>query len=316
MADSPLGHDGEMFYVIARDPLGRHGTPNLFLQLPDPAPQYRYRRILYPLLAGGGGTFSPRATLISLIVWQLIGAGMMMAATADLGFQWKAGWWALPAVLFNFGMWLSGILLTSDNLALGLALCGVAFWERKLMATGLLALALAALARETLILVPLALAVAAWTEGRRKSALVIAAVASAPLGMWELWLRATMVSGISGAHNLSIPGRGLYELIQAWATNAQWVTPNDHVTGGLAMGLLAGAVVLGGISRRRFLSVANFTWAALGFMLSLSVWAGPSNALRVLAPLWVFSMLTLGEILSCRSGQPAPQNAHRIAAAA
>jgi hypothetical protein len=301
IADSPLGHDGEMFYVIARDPLGRYGTPKLFLQLPDPAPQYRYRRILYPLLAGGGGTFGPRATFFGLIAWQLIGAGMLMAATADLGFLWKAGWWVLPAVLFNLGMWFSGILLTSDNLALGLAVCGVALWERKQTATSLVALALSALARETLILVPLALALATWIDGHRKTAVAIAAAATVPLGLWELWLRTNMVAGISGVHNISVPGRGLYELMQAWATGAEWVSRTDHITGGLGIGLIVSACVLGSVSQRRFLRVANFSWAALGLMLSFAVWAGPTNALRVLAPLWVFSVLTLGELLAARS---------------
>ena len=51
-ATDELGHGGQMCSVIARDPWDRRGTSELIRHID---PQYRYRRIVYPLLSGGFG---------------------------------------------------------------------------------------------------------------------------------------------------------------------------------------------------------------------------------------------------------------------
>src|SRR5690242_11704708 len=48
-----LGHDGQVNYLIARNPFYRHDSRAIVNEYD--APPYRYRRILYPLLAGGFG---------------------------------------------------------------------------------------------------------------------------------------------------------------------------------------------------------------------------------------------------------------------
>ncbi len=113
----PSGHDGQFSFVIAIDPFNRQGTAALF----DDAP-YRYRRILYPLLAGGAGLLPGKVTLVGLILLAVLGMGLATASTAALAGRLDISRWVVAAVLANPGVWLGVQLLTSDPLALGLAL--------------------------------------------------------------------------------------------------------------------------------------------------------------------------------------------------
>ena len=135
-----LGHDGQYSYLIARDPLGLDGLPDL---ADDGA--YRYRRALYGWLAGGFGLFPPQAALFGLAAWTIIGFGAATAATADVASLLGARWWAVLGVLGNLGLWLSVQLATADALAMALAMLAVSLALRK--RTGWAVLALAASAR-------------------------------------------------------------------------------------------------------------------------------------------------------------------------
>jgi len=70
-----LGHDGQINYLIARDPFCRHETQVILSEFDNPP--YRYRRILYPLLAGWFGLLGPRAALAGLLFWLILGAGRL-----------------------------------------------------------------------------------------------------------------------------------------------------------------------------------------------------------------------------------------------
>ena len=147
------GHDGQFSYLIALDPLGRGPAPDLF----DHG-AYRYRRILLPALGGGFGLLGGEGALAGLAVWTMMGMGLATAAIADLGEALGARPWVVAGVLANPGVWLSVQLLTPDVLALGLALSGVALWHRGLRMWGIMALALAALAKDQYLLVAVGLA--------------------------------------------------------------------------------------------------------------------------------------------------------------
>jgi hypothetical protein len=153
-----VGHDGQFNYLIARDPFGRGSTPAALSTFDSNGPRYRYRRILLPLIAGGVGQFSGAWTLTALIALTALGIGLATVATADLAFQWNVTSGAAFAAMLNGGAFIASGLLTSEPFALGLSLIGVALFLRQRHTFGAVALAAAALTKETYALVPLALA--------------------------------------------------------------------------------------------------------------------------------------------------------------
>src|SRR5215207_292603 len=51
MLPDRTGHDGQIYYLIARDPFARGATVSTLSTFDTNPPRYRYRRILFPLLA-------------------------------------------------------------------------------------------------------------------------------------------------------------------------------------------------------------------------------------------------------------------------
>src|SRR3954454_13861681 len=80
----PVGHDGQMFYAVARDPLGHNGTPAAIGAFDANGPRYRYRSILFPGLAGGFGLLSGRETLLAMMGLIVLSFGVSAPAVADL----------------------------------------------------------------------------------------------------------------------------------------------------------------------------------------------------------------------------------------
>jgi hypothetical protein len=81
-----IGHDGQLYYLIARDPFASGGTVAALASFDVNPPRYRYRRILFPLVAGGLGRFSPRTTLFGMIILAIVGMSLTALATADIAF--------------------------------------------------------------------------------------------------------------------------------------------------------------------------------------------------------------------------------------
>ena len=77
------GHDGQYFYLIARDPWAVNGYADL---ADDGA--YRFRRPLYGWLAGGFGLFPPQAALIGLVVWSISVSGWLLLPRPTLRHCW------------------------------------------------------------------------------------------------------------------------------------------------------------------------------------------------------------------------------------
>ena len=125
---TPTGHDGQLYYLIARDPFGRGPTVDALIQFDTP--RYRYRRILFPLLAGGFGQFSPRTTLLGMITCTILGMALTAIGIADLAFMLRIRGESVLLATFNLGAIVSVMLLTVDVMALGLSLIGVALLVR------------------------------------------------------------------------------------------------------------------------------------------------------------------------------------------
>ena len=291
------GHDGQFSYLIAVDPLGRGPAPELF----DHG-AYRYRRILLPALAGGFGLWDGEAALTGLVVWSAIGMGLATAAVADLGASLTARSWVVAGVLANPGVWLSVQLLTPDALALGLALSGVALWRRGIKVGGLIALALAALAKDQYVLVAAGLAGWEWFREHRREAVVLGVGAAAPLLIWSLWLTATMGEGLTPRGNFSFPLAGIVDAARGWADT----TGKDLTFSLVAVGSLLLAALAPFFVRSRLLRWLTWPWVVLALASSGWVWNLGNNSMRVFAPLLTLAVLAIATLVGSHHQDRSP----------
>lgn len=291
----PIGHDGQIFYLIARDPAGIRGVPEhlpLFCQ-----PQYRYRRILYPLLAGGGGSFSGPMTLLGMIAWTAIGSGLATVATADICHSLQLRRWTVILAACNPGVLFSSLLLTSDVLALGLALSGVALMLRGKERMAVAAFALAVLSKETFLIFPIAFSMLALKDRRFVRSGMTLFGSALPFLLWSVWLALRMMPGNQSLHHITFPGYGILESGSFWFTDSGLP---DGLTGVFGVGMLLLSLGLVALDRRssQVIRWNLLLWSLLGSVLSLAVWGVPLNAVRVLSPLWFWLSLAVSSAMS------------------
>jgi hypothetical protein len=285
------GHDGQSSFLIAVDPFNRDATGAL---LDDAA--YRYRRILYPLLAGGAGLLPARAALIGLILLAAIGMGLATAAMVGIAERLDVSRWVVLGILANPGIWMSVRLLTSDALALGLALTGLLLWWDRRTVWATAAFALAALAKDQYLLVALSAAGWTWFRGTRRQTVGVAVGAIAPLALWVVWLTRTMGNAATVKGNFAL--FGFLDAYRVWPTTP---TSDQLLIGFVLIGVVAGIVVpLGGSPLLRWLT---WPWVALALITSGWVWNLGNNAARVFAPLWIFVALGLGVLARRHASQ-------------
>jgi hypothetical protein len=292
----PIGHDGQLYYLIARDPLGREGTPDAVAQFDPNGARYRYRRILFPLLAGGFGQFNGRATLAAMILFLAMAMGLATIAIADLSFHLKVRPGAVLWSMLNAGALVSLLLLTADTLALALALIGISLTLRAQTRWAVVAFALAALTKEVYLLVPWSLAAHAWTERRRTDAATLAILPVLPLGAWSGWLLMSLPSPAVPAANIGVPFVGLLQAVLVWVRSER--NPVEIVLAVFATITFAGSLVMLAIGRVSVLRWVVAPWVVLACFSTLKVWGKPNNAARVFAILWPLVVLLISERLA------------------
>lgn len=267
-----LGHDGYWFYLSAADPFARD-TDRVPVYL-----GYRHRRLLGPLLAGGGGLLAPRAALIGLSVVGILGFALTAGATAWLAGTWGARSWAPLGAVLNVGLWLSVQLVTADTLAVGLGLVGVAFVlaRRWWMAAALLTLAV--LAKETSVLFVLGAGALAWVGAGRRQALAVVATPVAVLVAWLAYVELRIGGALASNGNLGLPLEGMLSSLSELSTGADafyaW------------MAVIGVALAVAGVlaARRYDLTALTVPWIAVAVVSTSVVWERGNNAVRVLAP--------------------------------
>lgn len=288
VADYTLeGHDGRSSYVVARDPWGTRG----YLEYLD-SPAYRTRRWLYSALASGFGLLGPWATLMGLLAWSAVGMGLATSAATDIGRQLGARWWAPLAVLTNIGILLSVTLSTSDTLALGFSLLGIATYLRARRGLAITAFVAAALTKETFVIAALGLAIYAIWRGDRRTGLVLASVPT----LAALILTAAVMQILPGAplDNGSlgvVPFAGYSQAIREWS----------HFRVGWAVGVPASAVLMTSIVvaftlRHRLLLCVGMPWVAMAAFSSVQVWR--VDALRIFAVSYAVLLLGLAVLIA------------------
>ncbi len=204
-------HDGQAFGSLALDPLLAHpdrwggGRTEM---------GYRAARPLLGwavMLTSFGST---RAAAWSLLVWTAIGIGLTAAAAVVLAARWgRRGDW-VPLVLLLPGVaiqLLYGGLC--DGLATGLVLFGVAWWLEGRDWWAVLALCLAALTRETTLLVTLALLLA---SDRKRAVRLVAPFAVYAGWLGVVWLRLRVFPGAARPGAFGLPPGNLREAVRSW----------------------------------------------------------------------------------------------------
>jgi hypothetical protein len=285
----PTGHDGQLYYLVARDPFATGATVSALIAFDTP--RYRYRRILLPLLAGGFGQFSPRATLFGMILCTVIGMALTVIAIADLAYQFDAPGGSVFLGALNLGAIVSVMLVTVDVLALGLSLIAVALLVRQRFSWAVLAFALATLTKETYLLVPIGLAGWQWRQQRIVRTAVLLFAPALPLVAWSIWLT-FVIPGIPEPALLSRPMVGVISSLTSWIKGGRL----DPIQGAFALYtavsfMLAFVMLFAG--RSTTLKWAAAPWLVLACFTGPGVWGIPSNIGRAFSILWPLGILLL-----------------------
>jgi len=282
------GHDGQQYYGIARDPLGRGEVPDLLDN-----PSYRYLHILYPALAGGFGAFTPEMTVVGMLILAVAGFGLAGASALLLNHRLNGETSIAQIAIVNVGLLLAVRFLLPDALALGLAMLGVVLAAAGRDRPAGVALGLAVLTKTTYLVFPLVLAVWVWPTERHRTGWLTVAPAI-PSALWTVYVFARF--GASTAGNLDLPLVGFFQAIDLWS---------DVSNGEIAMALLAAALLIAGVAlaaatRDRLLRWTLLAWVGVGLISSEFVWEFGNNTLRVLAPLWSLVAVAGAVYLSSR----------------
>ncbi len=222
------GYDGQFAYYIARDPA--HAAPCLDV------PAYRYQRILLPLLGYGLSLGDVRA-----LPWIFVALnGLALVASTRLledllTAQARRRWFALGYGLF-FGLVVGVRLSTPEPLAYGLVVGALWAAQRDYSGWVIVALALAAFAKETTGIMTAGFALwYAWGGRWRMLAALVLGV-GVPFMAWQaalyVWLGAVgLGSGGAGASG--------FELIPFMGVLKIWTE------GGLVAFVLLGVLLVG-----------------------------------------------------------------------
>lgn len=291
MVQPGVGYDGQWFFNIAHDPLLRAPDPAAFLD----APAYRYARILYPALAWLIALGQP-----ALIPWALLAVNLLAVlggtiACVDLLRALGANRWLALGYAFSPPVLIGVTAMLAEPLALALIVAGLALAVRGRHRPAGLALALAVLAREPSVLVPLglglyALALRDWRRGTAYLAPLAAPVA------WHLsiMVRLGSLPSSQSPTNFGVPFGGMYYrfgLLVGWHPPLLGEpVPTGNVAAEAAIIATSAAIVVIGLTKilQRRDAFAWLLWlqAALALGTGPLVWADLYSYGRVLGLLY------------------------------
>jgi hypothetical protein len=294
-----LGHDGKYFFVQAHDPLLLEGK--LLAKYLDP-PAYRAQRMLYPLLAAPALLGGEWALVWALIVVNLAAIGLGSWATSRLAVRMgvSSGWGL--AFALNPGVLFEVVIDSSGALAWALALAGLAALQVGRPRSASLALAGAALARETMLIVALGAALWEWRR-RGPDWWLLVAAPGASVVAWGLYVRwrLALAAWTYGGQGLGRPLLGLLQAAQRWPS----ASPLHGVVGVLAA-LLVVATLLQAVLRPSLISYSVVGFTLLAPFMTWQVWLYYFDISRAVAPLMTsFVLATVGRDLLV-SGSPIP----------
>ena len=280
-------HDGETFWVLARDPVLRQGadTGRNFDH-----PTYRAQRILYPWLVAPWRIGGEQALLWGLIVTNVIAVALGTYALTRLALESGSSWKAGLAFALNPLVVVALLFDLSDIVALAALVAAVLLVQRRQLGWAIVAGCVAVMTKETSIFG--LLAIAALTSGlrmRRRVALVAIPVALA--GAWALYVRWRLGSSASGLENfVVVPFSGFVDAYRdGWEPTSDW----GNAVLGVLLIPLAVLIVERWRRSRSIAMTAALPYALLVPFLSALVVDLPQNTVRAIGPALSFLVVDL-----------------------
>lgn len=272
------GHDGKFFFVQSNDPWLTDTDENA--QVLD-RPKYRSQRMLYPMLAGGGGLFSPDVIVWSMLVVNLLAMGVGTWITAQIAMEMGGSpWWGLAFAL-NLGFISEVNIGGAGVVAAAAAFGAVLMFMKHKVGMGIALLAVAALSREAMLLAAAGTALWLWLEGRRKTAVWTALTPGFAVLAWALYVRMRIGEGsvASEVQEIGWPFVGFIEAFESWLGD-----PVDLAVGVVMMLLFvlyARRVLIG----RHLVGWAFIGFVLLGVVFTEQVWHSYFDITRAVAPI-------------------------------
>jgi hypothetical protein len=286
-------HDGKFFFAQANDPW--YLEPEIHAVVLD-RPVYRGQRMLFPMIAGGFGLFSPRAVVWSLLVTNLLALGLGAMVAAKLAGVWGLSTWLGLSIPLNIGLIFelniggAGILANMCALAALYALVTERTWMASLL------FAAAALSREEMVLFAVGISIL-WLVEKRELPWRLVVIPLVAMAVWFAYLQYRL-TGVSGAGHawgaFAAPFTGIVEAFGFWIT--------DPLS--LALNVMIVAIVLAfvplALRSRQPIAWAALPFVALTLILSDFVWYELIDFTRILAP--VFTAIPFLFAISIRDG--------------
>jgi len=294
-----IGYDGQWYFYIAHDPLLWAPDPEAFLDLPA----YRYARILYPTLVWIGALGQPGAFPWSMLGVNLLAVLVGTIGAVDLLRTLGGNRWLSLALALSPAMLLGTLAALTEPTATALIVVGLALAFRGRHTLAGLCLALAVLAREPSLLVPLGLGVYAagrcdWRRARQYLLPLLL-----PIG-WHLliWVRLGSLPPAQNGNNFDLPfGGPIHRLAVLWGwSHASLASPLPTQTAlaETAIVLTSAAIMVLGLTRvlqrRDVLAWLFFLHAALALCTSPAIWTDLYSYGRTLGMLYLcFGLVVL-----------------------
>jgi len=311
--DEGVGYDGRWFFYIAHDPLLRAPDPESFLDLPA----YRYARILYPVLAWALALGQPAALPWSLLAVNLLAVVGGAVACFDLLRQFGGSRWLTLGYAFSPPILIGVTAMLAEPTSFALVAAGLALALRGRHRTAGVVLALAVLAREPSLLVPLGLglyALARWDWKRGVAYLLPLAL---PIG-WHVWIWVKLgaLPSAQSPSNFGVPFGGAYYrlgLLVGWhGPMLGEPVPTKNVAAEATIIVVSAAIVVIGLTkvveRRDVFAWLLWLQAALALGTGPLVWADLYSYGRVLGLLYFAYGLML--LTNPRRGTGVPTRLH------
>lgn len=312
VAASPTGtgYDGMFYLMLAFDPalgdLGREAD----------MPRYRGRRILVPALAWATGLAHPPAVVAAYYFWCALFVGLGAGALGDLAVAaGRSPWWGL-LVLFQLGTVVSLWRMLIDPAAAALGLATIAAMARHRRGWTLVLLSAALLARETSLLLLVAVAGGYLLAGRWRETLR-SLLALLPLAAWWGWLALTVPPDpvSPAALNFGLPFATWVDTVAG--ALIPWVSRLVALKEVASLGSFVGVIVFGLVLAASTLLRNDLPPAALAAALALGLYSVLGLALgsAVWVELWAYSrVLLIVPLLAAALAFVGPRGRLRLAA--
>lgn len=275
---APLGgHDGRFFFIQAMDPL--YLEPDVHADYLD-RPTYRAQRMVYPTLASLGGLMSPAATAWGLIIVNIVAMAVGTVYTGLMAERMGLSAWFGLAFLLNPGLIVDLGIDGAGIVALAAMMAAVYHVLGDAILPAAVALSVASLARETMLIAVAGLAAFYWYRKRRVAWSLTAPILA--VGAWWGYVHWRLDDGLAqDTQALDWPFVGFIDAFESWMS-----TPGSSVdlaVGGVLL-LVSAVVLIRSIRIPTALGWAVGGFAFLGLIMSEPVWENWFDSTRALAP--------------------------------